>query len=161
MTYRPEQQSDALPARIYTWGSDVALAPLRGGGQLHPHFPSIEIDIPQAEHIGILLFFGFAEPGPAFDPLFRLAELGPTDGNSDGRRRLLDFTDFLPWTGGRGGVFLVGFAGLGGAFLFGFAGLGATGGPQWFSKQFMKSLAVGWVRPQYLQVLNIGRSPSE
>mgnify|MGYP003981277847 len=69
--------------------------PLRGGGQLHPHFPSIEIAIPQAEHLGILLFFGFAEPGAAFDPLFRLAELGPSCSNSDGRRRLLDFTDFL------------------------------------------------------------------
>jgi hypothetical protein len=94
-----------------------------------------------------LLFFGFAEPGPAFLAfLFGFAGLGGA---------------FLFGFAGLGGAFLFGFAGLGGAFLFGFAGLGATGGPQWFSKQFMKSLAVGWVRPQYLQVLNIGRSPSE
>ena len=58
----------------------------------------MEIALPHAEHLGVLLFFGFAEPGPAFDPLFRLAELGPSCSNSDGRRRLLDFTDFTDFT---------------------------------------------------------------
>ena len=57
-------------------GAPMSPRPLWGGGQLHPHFPSIEIAIPQAEHLWFLLFFGFAEPGPVllffgFGPLGR------------------------------------------------------------------------------------------
>ena len=134
----------SLPARIYTWGSDVAPTPLRGGGQLHPHFPSMEIALPHAGHFGVLELLGFAERG-------------------------LAFLAFLFGFAGLGGAFLFGFAGLGatGAGGDGGASSSAAGGGEtvlvgppfllperlyfgrpWSSQQSLTSLAVGWVRLQ-------------
>ena len=100
----------------------------------------MEIALPHDEHFGVLDFFGFAEPGPFFDPLFRLAELGPTDGNFFGRRR------------GKGPVGLAGLTDQLGERV-GF-------GRPWSSQQALTFLAVGWVLPQYSQSIDIDRSPS-
>ena len=88
----------------------------------------MEIALPHDEHFGVLDFFGFAEPGPFFDPLFRLAELGPTDGNFFGRRR------------GKGPVGLAGLTDQ----LEKRVGFGRP----CFSQQALTFLAVGWVLPQ-------------
>ena len=100
----------------------------------------MEIALPHDEHFGVLDFIGFAEPEPYSDPLFRLAELGPTDGNFFGRRRL-------------SGTGLVGLIDQ----LDERVGFGRP----WSSQQTLTFLTVGWVRPQYSQLIDIGRSLSK
>ncbi len=140
--------------------------PLRGGGQLHLHFPSMEIAIPQAEHFWSLLFLGdrgtkgtdvvTAEPG----------NTGVVTAEPGAASLFFGFAEPRP---GRGFTFLFGLAGcrtppergdLGSAGAEAAGGGTVLVGPPfllperrgfdhpWSSQQSLTSLAVGWVRPQ-------------